>query len=154
MPAWQPGNREDTMNMEGVTGLVDGMRQRWRRALSRRRAINELATCPPDELKRIASDVGLSGDDLCQLCRHDFGPSHLLPQRLRLLGVDPEFVMRAEPTTYRDLVRVCALCQASRRCARDLARGDVQAGMDGYCLNSPTIDALTVQVEHRAARAR
>jgi hypothetical protein len=29
-------------------------------------------------------------------------------------------------------------------CARDLANGDVQAGMGGYCLNAPAIDALTV----------
>jgi Family of unknown function (DUF6455) len=36
------------------------------------------------------------------------------------------------------------MCTAWRRCARDLANGDVQAGMDSYCLCSPSIDALTV----------
>jgi hypothetical protein len=133
------------MNMERITGLMEGMRQSWRRALSRRQTINELAACPPSELRRIASDVGLSGDDLRQLCRSDFGPSHLLPQRLQLLGIDREFVMRTEPATYKDLARLCASCRATRRCARDLARGDVQAGMDDYCLNGPTIDALTVE---------
>ena len=30
------------------------------------------------------------------------------------------------------------------RCARDLSNDDVQAGMDGYCLNATTIDALVV----------
>ena len=64
---------------------------------------------------------------------------------------DPEFVRHAEPTTFRDLARVCASCQASRRCARDLSRGDVQAGMEAYCLNSATIDALTVSCKRCAA---
>ncbi|NJO36002.1 MAG: hypothetical protein HC869_25945 [Rhodospirillales bacterium] len=95
--------------------------------------------------------MGLNGDDLRRLYRNDFGPTHLLPQRLQLLGIDPEFVVHTQPTTYRDLARVCAACRTSRRCARDLARGDVQAGMDGYCLNGPTIDALTVQMEERTA---
>jgi hypothetical protein len=133
------------MMVQQTSDFLTRLRQTWRRALSKRRAINELAACPPGELRRIASDVGLSGDDLRQLyCSHN-GPSELLPQRLQLLGIDPEFVRHAATTTFRDLSRVCACCKASRRCARDLARGDVQAGMDGYCLNGPTIDALTVR---------
>ena len=133
------------MMVEHASDFLTRLRQTWRRALSKRRAINELAACPPGELGRIASDVGLSGDDLRLLCRSHIGPSELLPQRLQLLAIDPEYVKHAEPATFRDLVRLCASCRASRRCARDLARGNVQAGMDGYCLNGPTIDALTVR---------
>ena len=133
------------MMVQHASDFLTRLRQTWRRALSKRRAINELAACPPGELRRIASDVGLSGDDLSRLCRGHNGPSELLPQRLQLLGIDPEFVRHAAPTTFRDLSRVCATCKSSRRCARDLARGDVQAGMDAYCLNGPTIDALMVR---------
>ena len=133
------------MMVEQASNFVTRLRQTWRRALNKRRAINELAACPPGELRRIASDVGLSGDDLHRLCCSHNGPSELLPHRLQLLGVDPEFVRHAAPATSRDLARVCASCKASRRCAHDLARGDVQAGMDGYCLNGPTIDSLTVR---------
>jgi hypothetical protein len=132
------------MMVEQASDFVTRLRQTWRRALSKRRAINELAACPPGELRRIASHVGLSGDDLRRLCSSHNGPTELLPHRLQLLGIDPEFVRHAAPATSRDLARVCASCKASRRCAHDLARGDVQAGMDGYCLNGPTIDALTV----------
>jgi hypothetical protein len=133
------------MRVEHASDFLTRLRQAWRRALSKRQAVNELAACPPGELRRIASDVGLSGDDLRQLCPSHNGPSGLLPQRLQLLGVDPEFVRHAAPTTFRDLARVCTSCKASRRCARDLARGAVQAGMDAYCLNGPTIDALVVR---------
>jgi hypothetical protein len=132
------------MTVQHASDFLTRLRQTWRQATSKRRAINELAACPPSELSRIASDVGLSGGDLLRVCHSHLGPSELLPQRLQLLGVDPEFIRHAEPTTFRDLTRVCASCTASRRCRRDLANGDVQAGMSGYCLNGPTIDALTV----------
>jgi len=133
------------MMIEQASDFLTRLRQTWRRTLSKRRTVNELAACPPDELQRIASDVGLNSDDLLRLCHSHIGPSELLPQRLQLLGIDPEFVRHAAPTTFKDLVRVCASCKASRQCARDLARGNVQAGMDGYCLNGLSIDALTVR---------
>jgi hypothetical protein len=133
------------MTVQHASDFLTRLRQTWRRAIGKRRAINELAACPPNELRRIASDVGLNGNDLRRLCCSHTGPSELLPQRLQLLGIDPEFVRREEPTTFRDLARVCASCTASRRCARDLARGDVQTGLDSYCLNGSTIDALTVR---------
>jgi hypothetical protein len=61
------------------------------------------------------------------------------------LGLDPGYVKMARTSAYRDLERVCASCKAWRRCARDLARGDVQAGMRTYCLNAPTLDALLIE---------
>jgi hypothetical protein len=138
------------MNIERISGLIEGLRQTWHRSKSRRRAMRELATLSPSELRRASADVGLSGDDLHHLCRNGFAPSELLPQRLQQLGIDPEYVRRAAPTTFRDLVRVCASCKMCRRCARDLARGDVQAGMEGYCLNGPMLDTLTTSVGERA----
>src|SRR5215470_12006514 len=99
------------MNVERALGLVDRLRRGWQRSMNRRRAVNELAASPPSEIRRLACDVGLSSDDL--------RPSELLPRRLELAGIDPEAVRHTEPTTLRDLARVCASCQASRRCARD-----------------------------------
>jgi hypothetical protein len=105
----------------------------------------ELAVCPPHELNRIAQDVGLSARDLASLACSHHGPSELMPKRLLELGLDPVFVKYARTATYRDMERVCATCKAWRRCTRDLANGDVQVGMDGYCPNAPTIDALLVE---------
>jgi hypothetical protein len=67
-----------------------------------------------------------------------------MPKRLRELGLDPAFFKYARTATYRDMERVCGTCKAWRRCARDLAKGDVQTGMRSYCLNALTIDALTI----------
>jgi hypothetical protein len=73
-----------------------------------------------------------------------------MPARLRALGIDPAFVKHARTAAYRDLERVCTTCKSSRQCARDLARGDAQTGMDSYCLNAPTIDSLTIDWPLRA----
>jgi hypothetical protein len=114
----------------------------WRRGRGNRRSIAELEACPPRD--RIARDVGLSDSDLRALsCRYS-GASGLMPQRLAQLGLDPAYVKLARSATYQDLQRVCAACKAWRRCARDLSNGDVQVGMRSYCLNSGTIDALTI----------
>ena len=129
--------------MNGST-IFARLHSRWRGALHSRRSMAELAACPPSELHRIAQDVGLSDQDLKSFtCSHS-GPSELMPKRLKELGLDVAFVRHARTATYRDMERVCGTCRAWRRCERDLAKGDVQAGMRSYCLNAPTIDALTI----------
>ena len=120
------------------------LRRRLQRALDNRRSRSELESCPPSELYRIAQDVGLSGADLQSLSCSHRGPSELMPQRLERLGLDLAYLTHARAATYRDLERVCATCKAWRRCARDLADGNVEVGMQSYCLNAPTIDALIV----------
>ena len=120
------------------------LREKWQRTLRNHRWMSELSACPPSELHCIARDVGLSETDLRSLsCSHP-GPSALMPRRLEQLGLDVGYIKYARAATYRDLERVCATCKAWRRCARDLANGDIQTGMREYCLNSATIDALTV----------
>ena len=131
--------------MSRASEAIARLRDSWRRRLNARRGKAELAACPPGELHRIAADVGLTATDLKRLvCGHP-GPSELLPLRLEQLGRDPQFVRHGQPATYRDLARVCASCTDWRRCQKDLARGSVQAGMGDYCLNTHTIDALTVE---------
>ena len=120
------------------------LREGWQRLLGRRRSLPGLAACPPGEQERVAQDVGVSVSDSRTAAAARPGPSRLLQQRLALLGLDPAYVTSALADTYRDLERTCGMCTARRRCARDLARGDVQAGMGRYCLCTPTIDALTV----------
>jgi hypothetical protein len=129
--------------MNGSTILAK-LHGRWQRALHRHRSIAELAACSPSELHRIAEDVGLSDGDLKSLACSHAGPTELMPKRLQALGLDPAYFRYARTAAYRDMERVCGTCKSWRRCARDLAKGDVQAGMQGYCLNAPTIDALTI----------
>jgi hypothetical protein len=127
-----------------VYDALVGLRERWWRLRRRRSSLADLAACPASELQRVAQDAGVSVSDLRIVAAAHCNPSELLPLRLELLGIDPGYVRSAQTATYRDLERTCAMCKAWRRCARDLANGDVQAGMASYCLASLTIDALPV----------
>jgi len=75
---------------------------------------------------------------------HATADANLMPWRLQQLGLDPGYVKVCRPSTYQNLESVCASCKSRPQCARDLARGDVEAGMRSYCPNAPTIDALVV----------
>jgi hypothetical protein len=121
---------------------VARIRARWKRWLHGRRSIVEFVAW--HKQRRIAQDVGVSEQDLCNIrCSHP-GPAELMPQRLRQLGVDPAFVELELPATYADLERVCATCKSWPRCSRDLSNNNVQAGMAGYCPNAFMIDVLSV----------
>jgi uncharacterized protein YjiS (DUF1127 family) len=123
---------------------LSALSKQWRRMMRNRRTARELDALSPAERFRLSEDVGLTGTDLRRFhCAHD-GPTRLMPQRLHALGIDPAYVKHGLPATYRDLERVCATCKWARRCERDLARGDAQTGMDSYCLNAATMDALIV----------
>lgn len=123
---------------------LQAWRQRWQRAMQNRMTARELGAISQTERMRLADDVCMSGTDLRRFnCTHD-GPTKLMPSRLEQLGIDAAYVRHDMVGTYRDLERVCASCKSVRRCARDLAKGNPQAGMGSYCLNSATIDSLLV----------
>jgi hypothetical protein len=112
--------------------------------INNRSGAAELTMCSPSELRRIAQEVGLNETEFSVFASRHRGPTGLMPRRLQQLRLDPAYVKAALAATYRDLEKVCGTCKAWRRCARDLEKGDVQAGMDSYCLNAFTIDMLTV----------
>lgn len=127
-----------------MPSMVARLRDTWQRLRDNHAALAELAACPPGELRRVAREVGTGdGDHRSLACAHP-GPGDLMPRRLEQLGLDPAFLRVERTAAYRDMERVCGTCREWRRCARDLAKGDVETGMGSYCLNAATIDALTV----------
>jgi hypothetical protein len=88
--------------------------------------------------------------DLVDLFEPLVDPVHAL--NIALETPATPFVKYARTATYRDMERLCGTCKAWRRCAGELAKWDVQAGMDSYCLNAPMIDALIVDHWGRTAR--
>jgi len=114
------------------------VRDRWRRFP---RTTTTLSICPENELRATAQNFGSSDEDFVD---PRIGPAELMPERLKQLGLDPAYIKYERPTTYRELERVCAACKSWRRCLLDLSSNNVQAGMEGYCLNASTIDTLTV----------
>jgi hypothetical protein len=101
---------------------------------------------PDSKLYHAAGNVGSTRQNLeaPRYCRRP-GPNELMPLRLERLGLDSAYVKLFYTSTFQDLQRICASCRAWQLCGRDLAAGDVQSGMESYCLNAPTIDALLLE---------
>jgi len=111
--------------------------------LKHRRELSEVRQMDRSDFERIASDLRVSPGELDALV--DRGPhaADELPKLLKALGIDENDLARTEPMVLRDMERVCALCHHKRECDRDLAAGTSADHYEGYCLNAPTIDALT-----------
>ena len=113
--------------------------------LKHRRELSEIRQMDRSDFERIASDLRVSPGELDTLV--DRGPhaADELPKLLKALGIDQSDLARTEPMVLRDMERVCALCHHKRECDRDLAAGTSAGHYEGYCLNAPTIGALTRQ---------
>ena len=113
--------------------------------LKHRRELSEVRQMDRSDFERIASDLRVSPRELDTLV--DRGPhaADELPKLLKALGIDQADLARTEPMVLRDMERVCALCHHKRECDRDLAAGTSAGHYEGYCLNAPTIGALTRQ---------
>jgi hypothetical protein len=111
----------------------------WRR---HHRDLRELAGLGDAEFSAIAHDLRLSPADFEMLAREGNGQTANLGRLLNALGIDDAAMIRAEPAVVRDMERVCAMCPATARCARDLRAGTSGLTYREYCPNSGTIDAL------------
>jgi hypothetical protein len=114
---------------------------RWLRARTSGQAY-ELGACGDREVEQIAKDIGVSPAELYQLARSDAAGAELLLQRLAALDLDCKEVARLMPETMHDLQRLCTLCTARRRCARDLAQHPDDPNWKDYCPNVATLLAL------------
>lgn len=112
----------------------------WYRTWRSAPHVTELANCAPDEVERIAHDIGLTATDLRKLERTGADPL-LLPRMLAALKIDAAELERTEPAAFRDLQRVCALCDSKRRCASELAAGDAPKTFESFCPNALTLKA-------------
>ncbi len=119
--------------------LLDPIRRYWQS--ERERA--ELAQCAPEDLERMAQDVGVDGVTLRALAARGPDAAHLLAVRMATLRLDPQQVAYREPATNCDLQRVCAFCREKRRCAADLDAG--RGGAPTYCPNAATLLALLME---------
>jgi hypothetical protein len=116
----------------------------WRDWMTRSSASAELRCCGEDELKRMARDAGMSVAELHKLASRSPHSADLLLRRLAELDLDRNEVARTEPRTFQDLQRVCTLCDARRKCARDFANHSTE-NWQSYCPNAATLLALNAQ---------
>lgn len=126
--------------------LIERAKRRWHAWRGRQTRAQEFGALGTYDTERILRDVNLQMSDMPTVLRGAEGRADLLNERLKALRLDPQYLEAAEHALYRDLQRTCLRCKSWRRCARDLARGDAQVGLDGYCANGHAIDQILVGV--------
>jgi hypothetical protein len=99
----------------------------------------ELSSLSEFEVGRIATDLGVSTSELRELSRKGSDASARLVRRLTAVGLDAEKVESKHQLEFRDMQRLCALCDRHGRCARDLSRDPKSDVWELYCPNARTI---------------
>jgi hypothetical protein len=129
-----------------ITAFREWVRQRKLIRQCRQR----LDACDKSEIARIARDVGLSSDDLRHMA--DLGPdaAKLLLDRMAVLHLDADALAKNDPTTTRDMQRLCSSCVSKKRCQRDLLLTPDDPLWRQYCPNAGTLGEL----QSEAANAR
>jgi hypothetical protein len=119
------------------------------RAWWRRRS--ELDAVRPEELERLAQDVGITAQELRELVARGPHASDLLYERMRALGLCKQDVERVALGLMRHLVRTCALCNEKGVCQRDLAERPDDRAWEGYCPNAVGLTCAMVAKRQLAA---
>ena len=110
-------------------------------ARNRRRDLH-LDECVSYEIARMAREVGLSPSELRRMSKLKPDAAKLLLDRMAALHLDPETLAKNDPSTMRDLQRLCSNCISKKRCERDLASHRDDPAWRQYCPNAGTLDAL------------
>ena len=114
----------------------------WCRGWFQAKPESDFGCCAEAEIERMAKDMRMSASELRVLSRKGSKATDLLQQRMAALDLDPGEVARIEPAMFRDLQRVCSMCKAHRRCARDFAHGAPPRTWERYCPNTGTLAGL------------
>lgn len=125
----------------------------WQLWTSNAPALSVASCCAEGEVERIAKDIGMPASEIRRLANLGPESAELLLHRMKALGIDRKGVAQAQPETFRDLQRVCTLCESHRQCARDLARDSNDPAWEDYCPNVATLRALNA-VPSAAQRER
>ena len=98
--------------------------------------------CAEGEVERIAKDIGISAAEVRRLASLGPESSDLLLRRMAELDLDRKEVAQVEPETFRDLQRICTLCESHRQCSHDLMRDASNPAWEHYCPNVAALRAL------------
>jgi len=102
---------------------------------------SEFKYCEED-IDRVAHDAGVTTGELRELARRSPHSADLLLERMAALDLNQNEVLAVEPHVFRDLQRVCTLCECHGRCKRDLERDPNDPVWKGYCPNASTLVSL------------
>jgi len=106
---------------------------------------NEFGMCGPDEVRRMAKDIGVTASELQELVRKGPDSANLLKRMLVALNVDPKTIADIDPLVIREMNWLCIKCGNKRRCEHELAKGTATEHFHEFCPNAVSIDELLDQ---------
>jgi len=102
---------------------------------------NEFGMCGPDEVMRMAQEIGLTPSQLRELSK-GHGNANLLKSMLVALHVDPKVIADMDPLVMRELKWLCITCSNKKRCEHELAKGTAAEHFREFCPNAVSLDEL------------
>jgi hypothetical protein len=124
-----------------VTAVADWVRH-YRIALGAR---DELSVASPEEVVRIARELGVHPPELAQAASGWPEAAALLRRMLIALGIDPDAPALKDHAIVGELQRLCASCEHKGECANDLAKGTAPENFYAYCPNAKALDSIYVE---------
>ena len=97
------------------SSIFDTMHRWYRNWSAAREGAFELQCAGAAEVERIAQELGLSSFELRGLVSHP-DDRELLAKRMAGVHLEPKAVAQSDPTTFRDLQRVCAKGPSTYAC--------------------------------------
>src|SRR5262249_18429377 len=101
---------------------------------------DEFGMCGPDEVMRMAKDIGVTPSQLRELVRKGADSVKLLKGLLAALHVDPKIIADMDPLVMREMQWLCITCNNKKRCQHELAKGAAIEHFHEYCPNAISID--------------
>jgi hypothetical protein len=129
-------------NEARASGLLTRLADWWS-------ARSELSAMPPEDVHRIAHDIGIGADDLRALAARGPGAADLLYERMAVMGLSRADVDRLAPGLMRDLETTCSCCCHKEQCGKELAVEPEAPGWMTYCANMTAL----LSVESAKGRA-
>ena len=106
---------------------------------------NESGICGPDEVMRMAKEIGVTPSQLHELVTEGPSTASLLKTMLVALRVDPKILADLDPLIWRELQWLCITCSNKKRCEHELAKGTATEHFREFCPNAVSLDALSDQ---------
>jgi hypothetical protein len=126
-----------------IESMLDAIMGFATHSVQRYRAAQELRNIGDKEASVIARDLGVSQMELKSLAKRGVGFPKLLKNMLSTLRIDERILQEANPTLLRDMQKVCAFCQNTRRCRRELREESASEHFHDYCPNTPNLYAAS-----------
>ena len=129
----------ESQNWPFLDNVIGPIADWWRKHAEVRDNQANLSALGPDELARVAQDVGIPASDLRKLAQHCADAADLLEYRIASLGLSACELAHDAPAQLRDMERLCTMCEHKGRCARDLAADSSDPIWRRYCPNEGTL---------------